>query len=42
MKQNQEQEIGNELKDWELGVAISTFKHNKTFCTFIAFLDNWQ
>jgi hypothetical protein len=40
MKQKQEQEIGNELKDWELGVAISTFKHGKMFCTFTAFLDS--
>ncbi len=40
MKQKQEQEIGNELKDWELGVAVSTFKHGKMFCTFTAFLDS--
>jgi hypothetical protein len=39
-KQKQKQEIGNELKDWELGVAVSTFKHSKMFCTFVTFLDS--
>jgi hypothetical protein len=33
----QEHEIGNELKDWELGVTVLAFKHNKKLCTPIAF-----
>jgi hypothetical protein len=40
IKQKQEQEIGNELKDWELGVAILAFKYSKKLCTSIAFLDS--
>jgi hypothetical protein len=41
IKQKQEWEIKNELKDWELGVAVSTFKHHKKFFTPVAFLDSW-
>jgi hypothetical protein len=43
IKQKQEWEIENELKDWELGVlVILYFKHNKKLCTHGAFLDSWQ
>jgi hypothetical protein len=40
IKQKQEWEIGNELKDWELGMIISTFKHSKKLCAPPAFLDS--
>jgi hypothetical protein len=40
VKQKQEWEIGNELKDWELRVAVLVFKHSKKLCTPIAFLDS--
>jgi hypothetical protein len=42
IKQKQEWEIGNELKDWELGVVVSTFKHSKKLCAPPTFLDSWQ
>jgi hypothetical protein len=42
IKPKQEWEIGNELKDWELGVLISTFKPSKKLCAPVAFLDSWQ
>jgi hypothetical protein len=41
IKQKQEWEIGNELKDWGLGVVISTFKHSKKLCAPPTFLDRW-
>ncbi len=40
IKQKQEWEIGNELKDWELGMVISTFKHSKKLCAAPTFLDS--
>ncbi len=40
IKQKQEQEIGNEMKDWELRVVVLVFKHSKKLCTTIAFLDS--
>jgi hypothetical protein len=40
IKQKQEWEIGFELKDWELRMAILVFKHSKKLCTPIAFLDS--
>jgi hypothetical protein len=42
IKQKQEWEIGNDLKDWELGMAVSTFKHNRKLCALATFLDSWQ
>jgi hypothetical protein len=32
IKQKQEHEIGNELKDWELGVVVSALKQSKKLC----------
>jgi len=40
MKQKQEQEIGNELNDWELGWLFQLSSNVKMLCTFTAFLDS--
>jgi hypothetical protein len=40
IKQKQEREIEKELKDWELGVAVSAVRHNKKLCRHVALLDN--
>jgi len=41
IKQKQEWEIENELKDWELGIlVVSAFKHSKKLCALGTFLDS--